>query len=361
MSGSLAAIFNGPAQGIELRRLALPTARGETMLVRVLGCTLCGSDLHTVEGRRTVAVPTILGHEIVGELIGIGESATAVDVTGEKLRIGDRITWSIVANCGECFYCARGLPQKCERAVKYGHEALQPGRELTGGLAEHCLLAPGTKVVKLPAELPLEVACPANCATATVAAAVVAAGNVRDRTVCILGAGLLGLTACAMCHSLGASQVICVDIHPARLERANAFGASQVASPAELAKVIQDATGGHGVDVALEFSGASSAFEAVLPQVRLGGRVVLVGSVFPGEPVPIQLEQIVRRNLSIIGIHNYAPEHLLAAVQFLAANHERYPFADLVAVWKPLEEVGEAFEQARDASKIRVGVRPGAG
>ncbi len=121
------------------------------------------------------------------------------------------MTWAIVANCGDCFFCRRDLPQKCLKAVKYGHEAFRPGEELLGGVAEHCLLVRGTSIVAIPEELPLEVACPASCATSTIAAALEGAGDLQDRTVCVLGAGMLGLTACAMARSCGASSIVCVD------------------------------------------------------------------------------------------------------------------------------------------------------
>jgi alcohol dehydrogenase len=326
--------------------------------VRVSGCTICGSDLHTFEGRRSVATPTILGHEIVGEIAALGSGPPLQDLAGVPLHVGDRITWAIVANCGQCFYCQRGLPQKCLHAVKYGHEAFRPGRELLGGLAEHCLFAPGTSVVKLPAELPLSVACPASCATATIAATLEAAGNVRDRVVVIFGAGLLGLTACAMARYLGASDVICVELNPARRARAADFGASHCVSPGESPQVVQKLTGGYGADAMLELSGASPAFEAALQSVRTGGTIVLVGAVFPTPPVAIAPEQLIRRQLTIRGVHNYAPQHLLAAVRFLAEQHEQYPFAELAATWYPLAQIDQAFAAALDPTRIRVGVTP---
>jgi alcohol dehydrogenase len=357
MNASLAAVFEGKPHELELRSFPLPQpAPGET-LVRILGCTLCGSDLHTFTGRRSVATPTILGHEIVGQIEAFGDGPPHRDLAGQELRVGDRVTWSIVAHCGDCFYCRRGLPQKCVAGTKYGHEALRPGRELLGGLAEHCLLVRGTSIVKLPAELPLAVACPANCATATIAAAVAAAGSLTERSVAVIGAGLLGLTACAMARVGGAAEVICVDTHAGRVQRSVAFGATRAISPPELAAVVSEATSGYGVDVVLELSGANAAVEATLPALRLGGTLVLVGAVFPTPPIALVPEQIVRRNLTIRGVHNYAPQHLVSAVQFLADQHARFPFAELVSDWHLLAEARAAFAQALDPQQIRVGVQ----
>jgi putative phosphonate catabolism associated alcohol dehydrogenase len=357
MSKSLAAVFHGVGRELELRRIELPQPHGREVLVRVLGCTLCGSDLHTFSGRRQPPLPTILGHEIVGEVVALGE-AIGTDLAGNELRTGDRVTWAIVASCGDCFYCLRHLPQKCLKAVKYGHEPLRLGQELRGGLAEHCLLAPGAAIVRLPEELPLSVACPASCATATVAAALAAAGSVQQRNVCLFGAGMLGLTACAMLHVAGAAAIVCVDLNRNRLERARQFGATQAITSQDLPQATDAATGGHGFDLVLELSGSPSAAESGLRLLRQGGTLVLVGAVFPTPPLAISPEQIVRRNLTIHGVHNYTPRDLLSAVDFLTHHHGDFPLADVVHPWFPLEAAAEAFRAGRDSEHIRVGVGP---
>jgi alcohol dehydrogenase len=242
--------------------------------------------------------------------------------------------------------------------VKYGHEALQPGRELLGGLADHCLLTTGTSVVRLPQTLPLETACPASCATATIAAALSAAGAVQARSLLVYGAGLLGLTACAMLRTAGAAEVLCVETEEHRRQRALEFGATRAIAPADVPGAVHAATGGCGVDAVIELSGAQAAFESAWPQLRLGGTLVLVGAVFPGPPLSISMENIVRRNITIRGVHNYAPGDLLTAVEFLAAQQSRYPFAELVAQWFPLSAAAFAFDAARVPRNVRVGVRP---
>jgi len=350
-----AVVFAGPHQPLRLSHLDVPTPQHDEVLVRIVACTLCGSDVHSFEGRRTVPTPTVLGHEILGTIEAFGPTAARQDIAGRELHIGDRVTWSIVARCGQCFYCQRGLPQKCARMVKYGHEVFSPGRELTGGLATHCLLVSGTAIVRVPSQLTNEVACPANCATATVAAALEAAGEIQDRTVLVLGAGMLGLTACAMARTRGAAAVLVCDTNAARRERALAFDATHLASADELREVALAVTAGFGVDVVLELTGAPAALENSWPLVRTGGAMVLVGSVFPSRPMPILLEQVVRRVLTIRGVHNYAPQHLQQAIDFLGtATH--YPFAALMSQWLPLAEAQRAFEAAQQGDTFRVGI-----
>lgn len=352
-----AAVFLGPGRGLELREIPIPTPEGSEMLVEVVACTLCGSDLHSIHGRRAVPVPSILGHEILGRVVGLGPDAPRVDEAGRPLAEGDRVTWAVVARCGDCFYCARNLPQKCERMVKYGHEPLRPGHELTGGLAGHCLLAPGTAIYLVSEAIPDAVACPANCATATVAAALEAAGPVGGTRVLVMGCGMLGLTASAWLRSLGAESVIGCDSDPGRLALAARFGSTRRATPEVLGEVVRDASGGFGVDVVLELTGAPEAVESSLPLLRLGGTLVLVGSVFPTRAVPMLPEQVVRRCLTIRGVHNYRPDHLGRALDFLASVGD-WPFGDLVSAWQPLTALDQVLQAAPDPDRPRVGIRP---
>jgi len=352
----IAAVFTGPRQPLQIRRFDVQSPETGEILVRVIGCTLCGSDLISFEGRRPTPLPTILGHEIIGRIEEFGAEAPRQDHNGLPLNPGDRLTWTIVASCSQCFYCLRQLPQKCEAMVKYGHERVQPGRVWTGGLAEYCMLAPGTAIFRLPDSLSDETACPANCATATVAAALRAAGELKDRVALILGAGMLGVTACAMARAAGVAEVICCDINPARLAKAEEFGATRAVLSNDLAAAVRKATGKYGVDVALELSGSPDAFISGLSALRIGGIYALVGGVFPAPPTPIQMEDIIRRQLIIRGVHNYKPEDLQAALHFLE-DPPHPPFGHLVTDWMPLADAERAFQRAKDSAVFRIGIR----
>ena len=361
---SLAAIFTGTEKPLESRSFPLPELKAGEVLIRVTCCTICGSDLHTYEGRRTTPLPTILGHEILGEVDALPEDVVC-DVSGQPLTVGDRVTWSIAASCGECFYCTHGLPAKCETLFKYGHEAISSEHPLSGGLATYCHLAPGTAIVRVPAELPDEVACPANCATATVVAALRMGGGCEGETIWIQGAGMLGLSATALAATRGAREIIVSDIQPERLAQAADFGATQTVSVADgnekLAEIIQSTTEGRGVDLAIELSGAASSIQSGLQYLRIGGRFVLVGSVFPAPDVPVSAEWIVRRWLTICGVHNYAPEDLRDAVAFLEEAHTRYPLQTLVSKNFPLVEAEQAVQYAIRERPHRVAVLPAQG
>ncbi len=356
MRSAMAAVFTEARQPLQIRRFDVPDPEAGETLVRVTACTICGSDLHTYEGRRVSPAPSILGHEIIGRIESIGAGVPLEDRNGLPLAPGDRVTWAITSSCGQCFFCLRRLPQKCEKMIKYGHERLQPGRELTGGLAEYCVLGPGASIFRIPDSLSDETVCPANCATATVAAALRVAGDLNGIAALVQGAGTLGLTTCAMLRAAGAAEVICCDINPARLRMAEEFGATRVAHPADVASALRSATGKYGVDIALEMSGSPDAFETAAPLLRIGGVYVLVGGVFPAPPIALQIEDVIRRLLTIRGVHNYTPEDLQTALAFLTENH-RLPFDSLVADWLPLAEADEAFRRAKNPAVFRMGIR----
>ena len=354
-----AAVFTAAGAPLELQRFPVSDLRPDEILIRITCCTVCGSDLHTYQGHRSTPTPTVLGHEILGNIVALG-TGNLVDHNGEKLAVGDRITWSVAANCSECFYCRRGIPQKCERLFKYGHESTSKRPALSGGLAEYCVLAPGTTTVKLPPSLEDSVACPSNCATATVAAALRIGELASGEAVLIQGAGMLGLTACAMARSQSASEVIVCDIDAARVKLATRFGATRAVttddSSTAVTAAVHDLTAGRGVDLAIELSGSSAAPDAGIPRLRVGGRYVLAGAVFPGQTLSLPAETVVRRLLHIHGVHNYTPEDLVTAVRFLEKHGNEYPFAELVARKFPLEEADAALRWAIETRALRVAV-----
>jgi alcohol dehydrogenase len=359
---SRAALFHAAGAPFELTTFPLPNLGPGEVLVRVECCTVCGSDLHTFSGDRSTAVPTVLGHEIIGRIIDL--RAPTADSPSlfqtQSLNVGDRVTWSIAASCGTCFYCLRKWPQKCETLFKYGHERAGADHPLSGGLAEYCHLKSGTAVYPVPEQLSDRVACPANCATATIAGALRTAGDLGDQIVLIQGAGLLGLTAAAMACTQGAKAVIVTDVAQIPLQRATRFGATHPVSVAEgnglLRETVSKTSSGRGVDVAIDVSGANRAVVSAIEHLRIGGRLILVGSVSPAPPIEIAAETIVRRCLTIRGLHNYRPEDLAAALDFLAKHHASYPFEELVAQTFPLSDVDAAFRYALDARPPRVAI-----
>ena len=356
-----AMVFEAPGKPMAEVVYARPEPAEGEVLVRVSCCTLCRSDLHTHAGRRREATPTVLGHEVVGRIEALGRGVGRRDARGEGVREGDRVTWAIAVGCGGCFYCLDGLPQKCERARKYGHERVSLDRPLSGGLSDWVALAPGTAWFRLPDSIPDELGASANCATATAAAVVRASGGVAGLRVLVLGAGVLGLTVAAMSRVAGAERVMVSDPERAQRERAPGFGATEVcaANPAELDAVVREATQGRGADVVFELAGRSETVARAVALARTGGTVVLAGTVSPVGTVPLDPEAFVRRMLTLRGVHNYRPGDLAAALDFLAGEGSGFPWSSLLAARYPLAQAEEAFARAHACPGQRVAVYPG--
>lgn len=332
------------------------------VLVEVSCCTICGSDLHTFSGRRTAPVDCILGHEIIGTIAGWASECPPQDFKGEALSLGQRVTWAMAVGCGSCFYCVHQLSQKCESLFKYGHESSNL-ESPTGGLSGYCVLVPGTPIFRIPDSLSDEVACPANCATATVSAAVrlvLETHEISDSAVVIMGAGMLGLTAAAQLCVEGAKHVIVCDVDADRLEQTRSFGATHVVNvsdPSELGAVLKAVADGRGADIVMDFAGMLPAVELAFQSVRTGGCVLLAGSVFATPPLLITPESMIRRMLTVRGLHNYLPLDLASGLRFLELNQHRFPFGELVSKTFLLDETKAAFEFARDSRPVRIAVR----
>jgi putative phosphonate catabolism associated alcohol dehydrogenase len=351
-----------PGKPLELQYFPRPTlASGET-LVRITCCTLCGSDLHTYLGNRIGPMPSVLGHEAIGTIVAYGPGDPPCDGNGDSLAIGDRVSWAVAASCGECFFCRHELPQKCAQLFKYGHESCAGAHPLSGGMAEYCYLARGTAIFRVPADIPDAVASSANCATATTAAAIRAAGGCNGKTVLIQGAGLLGLTAAAMARIDGAERVLVADIDSERLATAKRFGADVVIDvahkPESLADAVIAATKDRGADVIFEMSGSAVAMQQGLPLLRTGGCYILVGAVKPVGTIPLDPEQLVRRIWTLRGVHNYVPTDLATAIDFLAKHWNRFPFVEMVGGEFSLDRADEAFQQMLATGAIRMAVWP---
>ncbi|PYE17600.1 putative phosphonate catabolism associated alcohol dehydrogenase [Williamsia limnetica] len=333
-------------QGFTVCEVDEPTLAEGELLVAVELATVCGSDLHTVAGHRITPLPTVLGHEAVGHVVAAGAGAPAA--------IGDRVVWTIGTSCGACVRCRAGIPQKCVAAVKYGHAALSDRWSLNGSFATHVHLLSGTGVVPVPDDLAAAVLAPAGCATATVTCAVRRAEMRPGETVVVLGCGMLGMTAVAYALDRGAATVIACDPNPVRRAGAAELGATVVCDPAEL----DDASAAHDVDVVLEMSGHPDSVAGALRVVGIAGRVVLVGSVFPGPGVLIDPEFMVRNLVSMIGSHNYAFRDLIEAVDFLRRTPMQARLAALVSTPVPLTDIETAFAMAAAETHPRVGIIP---
>ena len=340
-----AAVFSGPGIPLRDERRPIPAPGPHEVLVSISVATVCGSDLHTLEGRRHGPTPAVLGHEAVGRVRAVGPGR-------DPAWLGRRVSWSLVDACGACRPCTEwGLPQKCEHLFKYGHAALSDGSGLNGCYASHVLLRAGTHLVALPDSLTDTVCAPANCALATMVAVTESLPE-PGRRVVVQGAGLLGLYACTLLKAAGWPEVVIVDRQPVRLLAVPRFGGIPLLN--------SGATGLDGgcADAVIEVSGNASVIAEGLHWLRPGGHYAIAGLVHPDSALRLTGETLIRKCLTLRGTHNYAPRHLNAAIDFLERNRDTHPWETLVSPPLPLSRLDEAFRLAASGRWHRVSVAP---
>lgn len=334
---------------LENREIRIELKKGEA-LVKIILATICGSDIHTIEGKRKEDAPCILGHEAIGEIIALNSR--------EGFGIGDRVSWTTSDSCGKCRACTEyGLPEKCDELFKYGHASIKRGSGLNGCYATHIHMRRGTHMAKIPNTVGNAVAAPANCPLAIMVKAVSQITGKPNRAV-VQGGGLLGLYACGFLKEMGVSQIFCLEINEDRFPLIKKFGAYPVdGMEANAVENILNESDG-GVDVVFEVAGIKELIPQGVKLLRPGGEYVLIGLVHPDSALQITAEQIIRKCIKIIGLHNYAPWHLDEAIAFLERNQGRFPFNELVSPPYSLIELKEAVQEAKNQKWPRVSVKP---
>ncbi|MGK8360152.1 zinc-binding dehydrogenase [Corynebacterium amycolatum] len=287
-----------------MQEVPIPALQEGETLVEITTATICGSDRHTVLGRRSAPCPSVLGHEGVGII-----RATR----NPDLQVGQRVAFSVTAPCMDCDRCEGGMTAKCQNLKKTGHEAFNSDWPLSGAYASHIVLRNHQPVVAVPDSLPDVAASIATCAGATVMACMEQAGPLAGKRVLVVGIGMLGLIAVDAAVRGGAAEVVAVDRNPARLEWARELGA---VVPAPSAAGADSEV--RLFDLTLEFSGSEFGVATCIDNLDIGGRAVLAGSVATSPTYALDPEWLVRGWRTITGVHNYEPRHLTQAVNLLA-------------------------------------------
>ncbi|MBG89662.1 MAG: alcohol dehydrogenase [Verrucomicrobiales bacterium] len=341
--------FNAPLRSCEY---PLPDKLDPgAFLVKTEMAGICGTDVHLWKGGLPIQLPVILGHETVGRIESVGEGVTK-DWNGNRIKPGDRITWNSAISCGECYYCKEvKQPTRCpeRRAYGIGYQSNQSPHFL-GGYAEYHFLRPGSTVFKLPEALPTEAVIGAGCALITAIHGVERTGIQKDDQVVVQGAGPVGIAALAVAKNAGASKVILLGAPRHRLDMAKRFGADVVLDLEEIDKpearieAVKDLTGSYGADVVLECAGRPQAVVEGPEMCRDGGKYLVLGHYCDAGPVMFNPHVITRKQLQLFGSWSSEPRHLAEAIQFLEANPDRFPFADMVTHRFKIDAANEALQ-----------------
>lgn len=358
-----AVVYDAPNQPFVVKEYPLRPTRSGEVLVRIRMSTICRSDIHSYQGHRPNPCPGVLGHEIIGIIEELGDGVER-DMRGDALAVGDRITWSEYFIPGANYYSeVLDIPQKSPGVDKYGHMAVDTDPHFHGGFAEYCYILPQSWILKLPDVLSDEEATPVNCGVATMISVTEAAGIGMGDTVVVQGLGLLGLYGCAIARARGARIVIGLDNVASRRDLGMRFGADLTLDPsamdeAELVKRVRTACLPDGADAVIEVCGYPEVIASGLQFLRIGGRYTLGGIVNPNSFVRFDANLLLRKLVTLRGVHNYHPRHLIQALDFVVANRGRFPFRDLVDGKYGLDEVGQAMSDAAQRKVLRAAIVP---
>lgn len=279
-----------PGPGAELIERQVPTPGPGEVLLKMVAASICGTDYHLFSwdkwASEIVKPPVVLGHELAGVVAETGSGVTRVkegDLVGVESHIVD---WT-------CAQCRAGNMHLCRNLRVIG-------AHVDGGFAEYVVI-PDTNAIESNGLDPAVVALQEPMGNAVHAAFV---EPIEGRTVAVTGCGPIGLCSVGIAKAAGASFVVATDTEPYRLKLAREMGADLAldARDPDTVRRILEATGGDGVEVVLEMSGAGPALSQALEFITRGGRISLLG-IFP-EHVAVDLsDMVIQRGIRMYGIY----------------------------------------------------------
>ncbi len=285
---------------VEVVDVVIPDPGPREVVVDIIACGVCHTDLTYREGGINDEYPFLLGHEAAGTVESVGPGVTAVEP-------GDFVILNWRAVCGQCRACKRGRPWYCFDTFNASQPmTLTDGTELTpalgiGAFADKTLVHQGQCTKVDPAADPA-VAGLLGCGVMAGLGAAVNTGAVgRDDTVAVIGCGGVGNAAIAGARLAGASTIIAVDVDDRKLGWAKDFGATHTINARELDPVetIQDLTDGNGADVVIDAVGRPETWKQAFYARDLAGTVVLVGVPTPDMKLEMPLIDFFSRGGSL--------------------------------------------------------------
>jgi len=310
------------------------------LLIRIEASGICGSDV--MEWYRRDKVPLVLGHEIAGEVVEVGQGV-------EQYKKGDRVSASHHVPCNTCRYCLKGHHTVCD-TLRQTH--FEPG-----GFAEYVRL-PAINVDRgvylLADEVSFEEATfiePLACVFRSLRMARFQPG----RTVLIMGCGIAGLLHVQLAKALGAGRIVATDIVESRLEAARKCGADVVLHAKEdVPSRVREVNDGWLADLVLICTGAKSAQIQGMESVERGGTVLFFAPTDPGVTVPLSINDFFFRNdITLTTSYAGSPGDHVEALELIRLGRLRVK--EMITHRFGLAEIGEAFRlvaEARDSLKV---------
>ncbi len=316
---------------VRIEEMPVPTIGARELLVKVHASGICGSDV--MEWYRIKKAPRVLGHEIAGEIVEVGD-----EVRGHG--VGDRVFVSHHVPCGSCAYCESGHTSVCD--------TLRSTNFHPGGFAEYVRI-PAINVEKGVYKLPPSVSYSQGVFVEPLACVVRGQGFLDvtpDDTVMVIGSGISGLLHIKLAKSVGVKKVIATDIQDLRLKAAEGC-----------ADVVTRDISGYRANKVVVCAGALSAMEGALEAVGRGGRILLFAPLKPDERLPLPVWDLWKDEVSLVTSYAASDRDISAAMELISSG--RVVVDDMITHELPLEEAQEGFRlTASGDSSLKVILRP---
>jgi len=328
---------------VRLQELPKPEPGPGELLVRVEACGICGSDV--MEWYRIKKAPLVLGHEIAGDIVEVGQGV-------DRYKVGDRVFVSHHVPCNTCRYCLSGHHSTCD--------TLRSTNFYPGGFAEF-VRVPEINVDRGVSVLPRELSYEDGVFIEPLACVVRGFGMARfepGRTVLVLGSGIAGLLNIKLAKAMGAGKVIATDVSEYRLGAARRFGADVVIDASEdVPAKVRAANGGRPADLVIVSTGATPAIKQSFKCVDRGGTILMFAPPMPGVEIPVPFGDIWKDEVTITTTYAGSPEDIVDAIELLRSG--KVVTKDMVTHRLPLAETGKGFGLVASAGEsIKVIVEP---
>ncbi|HEY3337823.1 MAG TPA: zinc-binding dehydrogenase [Propionicimonas sp.] len=327
-----AAVLLAAGEPLEVREIRTPRPRAGEVLVKVIACGLCHSDLHVMAGKIPFPLPAVLGHEVSGTIVEMGPNTRHSGLT-----VGDQVCGAFLMPCGQCPECSRGRDDLCAPFFEFNRlkgqlfdgtsrladlDGTVIAQYSMGGLAEYCVI-PVTAVARMAEGMDPVAASIIGCAAMTAYGAVRRGADLQyGETVAIIGIGGVGSNIVQVAKEMGARHIIAIDVDDEKLAAAERLGATEtINSRAVNARDrVFEITRGRGVDVAIEALGIPATFEQALTLLADGGRMVPIGLAAGTTTAAVEINRLVRRGQQISGSYGARTRTDLPTVIDLAAR-----------------------------------------
>lgn len=344
----IAAVFHGPSD-MQVAEVDRPEIGPEEVLVKVGANTVCGTDVRIMRGEKTEGVrrPSIIGHEFAGRIAEVGSRVKDYE-TGMPVAVAPSIP------CRRCFYCRRDMENVCDHKQRIGYD-------LDGGFGEYVRVpAEGLKAGNLftvREDLPpehLSLAEPLACCINGQRQSPVG----LDETVLVMGAGPIGLFHLQLALLAGARTVIVSQPSAARRDFAASLGAHLIVDPTSenLSSVVEEATGGLGVDVVIVCIGKSGLVNDALRMARKGGRVNIFAGLSGEGWAQVEANRIHYNQLEVTGISDCHRSDYEVALRLIESG--RVDVGQMITHRFPLIAVADALDATANGEGIKVAVLP---